>query len=323
MGWLPWQLDQTAWPASVPEFGRINGAETAQNAPPDIESAVRVDRHNSPDLVTQIEQAQTTSIDAVICSALDDEPRLRLNAAVLARRPDDVLKGMREVMKRSRATRGCIVIESDAPPHWQRPLRSLLKGDEIEIVELPNHYPQADPIMLLFALLDRRLRPGQSPVEAGVVLLDAAAAATLAAPAFLPVGVLRHRTQTASYFDIPPGTPLQSVLKAAGDDLRCPIFAGDWRRQRQASSGFLIGGGELTFHAGIPGDLPNPQPCVRCGWCMDVCPTGVSPALVLEAAQRNDKPMALRGGRAACIECGLCDLVCPANLPLLQGIRHC
>jgi electron transport complex protein RnfC len=83
----------------------------------------------------------------------------------------------------------------------------------------------------------------------------------------------------------------------------------------------VLGSGELTLHVTLPEPVRSPQPCVRCGWCLEACPTRVQPAGVLEAAQRGDYQMAERAGLHACIECGLCTYVCPSRLPLLESIR--
>lgn len=62
-------------------------------------------------------------------------------------------------------------------------------------------------------------------------------------------------------------------------------------------------------------------PCIRCGWCVEACPMGLSP---------NEIGLYVEAGRAAdtapfgvfdCFECGSCAFVCPAKRPLVQFIR--
>jgi electron transport complex protein RnfC len=65
----------------------------------------------------------------------------------------------------------------------------------------------------------------------------------------------------------------------------------------------------------------NPDPCIRCGWCVEACPSSIHPAGLLDASQRRDHAAADRYGISACVECGLCDYVCPSRLPILNGIR--
>jgi electron transport complex protein RnfC len=82
-----------------------------------------------------------------------------------------------------------------------------------------------------------------------------------------------------------------------------------------------------------------PSACLACGWCVDVCPTGLTPLRLMELAQRvpvgadvvrpsnetsgTAEAVPLLRSRAAreslhCIGCGLCSYVCPTRLPLTQ-----
>ena len=76
------------------------------------------------------------------------------------------------------------------------------------------------------------------------------------------------------------------------------------------------------FHLSDPAGPVMADPCIRCGWCLEICPTGVHPAGVLEAAQRSDAEMARQFGAHACIACGLCNYICPSNLPLMEAVER-
>jgi electron transport complex protein RnfC len=99
------------------------------------------------------------------------------------------------------------------------------------------------------------------------------------------------------------------------------VRGGDVLRDLRLSPDTALGSGELILHSSAPEEPANPSPCMRCGWCVDACPTRVHPATVLEAAQRQDQAMAEGAGVEACIECGLCTYVCPSSLPLMEGAR--
>src|SRR5581483_8994805 len=84
----------------------------------------------------------------------------------------------------------------------------------------------------------------------------------------------------------------------------------------------VAGGSEQVIHlTALPAPV-NPDPCIRCGWCVQACPTHVHPAAFLEAGQRHDREMADAYGLASCIECGVCAHICPSRLPLLGAIRE-
>lgn len=66
----------------------------------------------------------------------------------------------------------------------------------------------------------------------------------------------------------------------------------------------------------------SPRPCVKCGYCVDVCPQNLVPALLGEYSANGLLSEAQDIDLFACIECGLCAYVCPSKIPLLEQIRE-
>lgn len=118
------------------------------------------------------------------------------------------------------------------------------------------------------------------------------------------------------------GTPLRAVLEALGLTRPFTLRAGAALRDVRLSPDAVVAGTELTVDAGPLAPPINPDPCIRCGWCVENCPVRINPAGILEAAQENDRGEAERHGLHACIECGICSYVCPSRLPLLESVRE-
>jgi electron transport complex protein RnfC len=229
----------------------------------------------------------------------------------------------------TQAEAAAVVVDRRLPAGWWGRLQAGCAAIQAVLRPMVNDYPQADPSLLLYTLLDRRLRPGRLPTEQGVVLLDAAAAVLIGREALLgepmthtPLVIRDHGLRRSEYVVAPIGMAVTELL----DRLDLPwqhglLRAGDLLRDVRLSMQTLVGGGELVLHLSAPPPHVNPAPCIRCGWCVDACPTRVHPAAALEAAQRHDSALAERAGIEACIECGICSYVCPSLLPLLEGIR--
>jgi Na+-translocating ferredoxin:NAD+ oxidoreductase subunit C len=318
MGWFHWQCDESPWPAEPPAFAAlpIDAAPAAEE--------IKIDRRGCPNLSAQLEEAKRKPIDTIICSALDGDPTLRLNAAVAHRQAAQVAAAVRKLAEDNDARRAWIVVEIDAPDSWVHPLLAEARRHNLEIVEVPNEYPQADPTLLIYTLLRRRLKPGHSPTECGVLILDAPAAATMGgANSTVPLGFRAERDCRSNYYEVPAGVQWKDVLSAARiyTDVAA-IRTGDLPRDLRLNPLSIVGSGELTLHISPPPVPVNPESCIRCGWCVQVCPTGAHPAMLLEAAQTGNAHRARRGRLSACIECGVCDQVCPSNLPLLAAIRR-
>ena len=292
-------------------------------------AGIWADRLHSPDLLGQLHQLFKRPVDTIICNLVDHDPMLRLQATMAGRFAAVLIAGVGLLARLTGARNVWIAVEAGATPKWWMPLRRELRKAGIEVVPILADYPQADPTLLIYTLLRRRLRPGRLPVEQGVFVLDAVSAIAIGRAATreqpmlqVPVAVRDHLRGRSHLRIAPIGTSVRHVL----ENLQLPtdglmLLRGDALRDLPITADTVIAGGELTIHV-LPIKTPIvPDPCIRCGWCEQTCPTSVQPAGLLEASQRNDVELADHYGLGACIECGICSYMCPSHLPLLQGIR--
>ncbi|HEX3355816.1 MAG TPA: 4Fe-4S binding protein [Tepidisphaeraceae bacterium] len=293
------------------------------------QAGILVDRHNSPNLIAQLNQAIKRPIDHVICNLLDSDPTASLNAAIGARYGQEVVAGTVLISRLVGAPHAWLCLDQRMPLHWSAEIRRLARKPLAKVMAMANDYPQADPTLLLYTLLNRRLRPGRLPTEQGVVLLDAAAAMAIGR-LFLadeslqrvPLAIRDHARKLSHFLMAPMGLRLEELLTAIGEtEPDSVIRAGDLLRELILPRDTVVGAGELILHISEAEADINPDACIRCGWCMEACPTRVQPAVILEAAQRDSLDLAERAGIEACVECGICSYVCPSKLPLLEGIR--
>jgi Na+-translocating ferredoxin:NAD+ oxidoreductase subunit C len=299
-------------------------------------AGVHADRTTSPDLIAQLLAVLRRPVDTILCNALDGDPPMRLSGALAAREAESLVLGMTALRSLCGATAAAIVIDDSSPTRWVRHLRKAARDNGVRIVGLANDYPQGDPTLLVYALSGRKLRFRRLPVEQGVVMIDPASAIAVgrfidqgSAMTHVAVGVFDHSIDREhphdrlSYALAPIGMRISDLLSRLGVDLRSSTLrAGDLLRDRRIESDAVIAGGEMVIHLlhHEPGGAI--EPCIRCGWCVQGCPTRVQPAGLLEAAQHDDLKLAEHYGLESCIECGICSFVCPSELPLLGGIRH-
>ena len=61
--------------------------------------------------------------------------------------------------------------------------------------------------------------------------------------------------------------------------------------------------------------------CIRCAKCVDVCPMGLNPTLLMNLTEYSEWDRVEKERATDCIECGSCSFTCPADRPLLDYIR--
>ena len=60
----------------------------------------------------------------------------------------------------------------------------------------------------------------------------------------------------------------------------------------------------------------DPDKCIRCGRCAEVCPQGLEPFAITGFVRRGEYQEAKKIHVLDCIECGSCSYICPARVPL-------
>ena len=75
----------------------------------------------------------------------------------------------------------------------------------------------------------------------------------------------------------------------------------------------------------LPGDLIPAGPeeaCIRCGFCVNVCPESLIPETIVRAVRKGNEELAHEYDIDSCTECGSCSYICPSKIPIVAIIRE-
>ena len=286
-------------------------------------------RWSSPDLIRQLYQAVRKPVDTILCGAIDLDPELPVQQTVAVNHSIEVTTGVAALARMTGAGRTLMALAEDTPTALLQTIRKSAEAARVRLVAVRNEYPLAHPSLLIREVLSRRLAPDRPPNEARVILLDAAAALAVGRCVLgdlpmlrVPFGVYDRTTAQSHLLSVHIGTRLGDVLRS----LQLPVdtgrhLSGHLLRNLPARPDDVIAGTELTLIYTAAEEHDSPDACIRCGWCVEACPTRIHPAGLLDAAQQEDPDLAHEYGLSSCIDCGICSYVCPSRLPLLEAIR--
>ena len=68
-------------------------------------------------------------------------------------------------------------------------------------------------------------------------------------------------------------------------------------------------------------DPAEPQPCIKCGRCVDVCPMELKPLYFAKYADTENWEGMKAENVMDCLECRCCEYICSSKIPLVTKIK--
>ncbi len=273
-------------------------------------------------------------IDTLIINGVECEPYLTSDHRVMLERAEEMIVGIKLLMRTLNVERAMIGIESNKPDAIDHISKLVQNEGGIDVYPLKVKYPQGGEKQLIKALLNREVPPGGLPLDVGIVVHNVGTALAVyeAVQKNKPlvervVTVTGKSVEKPSNFIVRIGTPVKDLIEAAGG--------------LPEDTGKVVSGGPMMGKALNSLDVPvvkgtsgilvirekeayrKPElNCIRCAKCVSVCPMKLEPYLIKKLAQMEHFEEAEDNALMDCMECGSCSFTCPSNIPLLDYIRY-
>jgi len=273
-------------------------------------------------------------IDLVIINGSECEPYLTADHRVMLEKTEEIVFGLKAMIKALGADRGIIGIE-DNKPDAIKVMEDAVAGEQnIQVISLHTKYPQGAEKMLIYATTGRVVpAEGALPLEVGVVNhnVGTAVAITQAIRQGKPL-VERTLTVTGSGIKEPKnlqvriGTLVSDVIEYCGGMSESTVklvVGGPMMGLAQPTPDIPVIKGTSGILALTDEDvhLVESSPCIRCAKCVDSCPVQLLPTTIAQVTEFGDYKKAEQLNALDCFECGCCSYVCPSKIPLTQWIR--
>ena len=269
-------------------------------------------------------------IDAVLVNACECEPMLTADHRVLLEYADDIIFGLLAEMKTVNAPKGIIVIEENKPDAIALLREKTADIDGIEVLEVTTQYPQGGEKMLIKRAMGRSVPSGGLPADVGACVSNVSTVKAIADAIKTGMPLTeRVTTVTGPYIPNPMnfvvriGTPASALVEAcggiSGEDVLIKA-GGPMMGFPQTTLDTPIMKGSNGIIA-IADDETEPNECIKCGRCVDVCPMELKPLHYFKLVGAQDfqgcKDMKIMD----CMECRCCEYICSSKLPLVTMIK--
>jgi len=272
-------------------------------------------------------------IDVVILNGVECEPYLTSDHRLMLENPEEIIAGLRIIMKILGAKRGYIGVElnkKDAITVFKQMLRD---EKNMSVVPCMLRYPQGAEKQLIYAATKRKVPAGGLPMDVSVVVQNAGTAfAIYEALRYHKPLIERITTISGSIvkepknLKVPVGTPLSQLLEFCGgttEDIGKIISGGPMMGFALPNSDAPATKTTSGFVFMSPSEVVDTTeaPCLRCGRCVDACPMNLLPTFIAVNIKNAEYEAAMKLGVLDCIECGSCGYVCPSHIQLVQWIK--
>jgi len=272
-------------------------------------------------------------IDTIILNGVECEPYLTADYRLMLERSEEILKGLKLIMKITGASKGMIGIESNKPDAIALFSKLLKTESNISVVGLKLKYPQGAEKQLIYAAKGKKVpNKGGLPMAVGVVVQNVGTAvAVYEAVKFKKPLIERVITVTGKIVENPKninarvGTLCSDLLSYCGgttEEIGKVVSGGPMMGFALFTLETPIGKGSsgLLLLNAKEGSKDAEDTCLRCGRCVDICPMNLVPSLIASSIRYEDVDASEKYGAMDCMKCGSCVYVCPSHIKLIQWI---
>jgi electron transport complex protein RnfC len=273
-------------------------------------------------------------IDTVILNGAECEPYLTADHRLMLEYSQEIVEGLKIIMKTLNVSQGYIGIEANKPDAIEKMREIIAKESNIEMCALEVKYPLGAEKMLIKAIKGREVPSKGLPMDIGVVVHNVGTAfAIYEAVRYGKPLIERVVTVTGKGIKEPGnmmvriGTLIRDVIEQCGGLVEGAvkvIIGGPMMGFAQWSLDVPVVKGTSGILVLTEEDYTSSEEyyaCIRCGRCIDACPMGLNPSMLSILSEKGHFEETKEYNIFDCFECGCCAFVCPSNRPMVQFMR--
>lgn len=276
------------------------------------------------------------TIHTLIINGAECEPYITCDEMLLRERAGEILRGADILRRCLGAAVVLIAVEANKPLAISALTETMAQANDahIRVVPIPSRYPVGGEKQLVQILTGQEVPSGAYPPDIGVHCQNAATTAAIYRAVVRGqrldsriITVTGRGVTQPQNLEVRLGTPISHLIE------RCGGYTESAERLFLSGSmmGYPVDSDDLPITKSINAVVvaardelspdTEPQPCIRCGACTEVCPARLMPQQLYEFSKSGKHQKAVEIQLFDCIECRCCDVVCPSHIPLVDFFK--
>ena len=279
------------------------------------------------------------AIRYVIANGAECEPYLTCNDQLMRVKADAIIEGLELLLRLFPNAEGIVAIEDNKPVAIAAMKQAAEGKKRVRVLTLKTKYPQGGERSLIRVIAGIDFPISKLPADVGCIVDNVGTLYAIQRAALYREPLFAHcltltgeAVRNPGNYIVRDGTSFRELLESSGGlkdgvTLKKALVGGPMMGIAMSELNVPIQkqNNGLTLLAEDPNELAETEmtACLRCGRCTTVCPVGLLPQLMADAAidgdfERYEKK--LQG--LECIQCGSCTYICPAKRPLMQILKQ-
>ncbi|MBO4412301.1 MAG: electron transport complex subunit RsxC [Lachnospiraceae bacterium] len=275
----------------------------------------------------------------IIANGAECEPYLTCNDRLMRESASEILDGLEIMLRLFPKAEGVVGIEKNKKEAIEIMQKAAEGRERIRILPLLTKYPQGGEHSLIQVVTGADYPVAKLPADVGCIVDNVGTIYAIGRAVLYNEPLYRHvltvtgeAVNQPSNFIVRDGTNVLELIEAAGG------FKDESKVKKVLAGGPMMGfalasldvpvvkttnGLTCLTEDGSEKAEKQMTACLNCGRCTTVCPTGLLPELMADAAEKGDYERyekKLYG--LECVACGSCSYICPAKRPLTETFKR-
>ena len=278
----------------------------------------------------KISPIEHDKIEYVLVNGAECEPYLTSDYRRMMDYPDELIGGLKCMLKLFDNAKGCICIEDNKPDAIELMQKKVADIGNMEVFVARTKYPQGAEKTLIKRVMGRIVPSGGLPADVGVVVdnISTVKAISDAIQTGMPLvervaTVTGEKIKNPGNFVIKIGTSVRELIDYCGGFTDDDVLV----KMGGPMMGFPLNTLDVPMMKGSNGiiavepDETKEQPCIKCGRCVDVCPMELSPLYFVKYAKDENWQGMKDMNVMDCVECRCCQYICSSKIPIINSIK--
>jgi electron transport complex protein RnfC len=267
-------------------------------------------------------------VDTLVINGAECEPYITSDYRTMVEDTENIVYGIRIVMKYLELKKCFIGIEKNKPLAIKK-LKSATKNmDGVEVVVLPSTYPQGAERVLIHQTTGKDLPMGKLPADIGIIVSNIATVGFVSEYFKTGMPLISKRITVdgnAVLFPknlrAPIGARICDIIEHCGGYTKPPkkILMGGPMMGRAIynhEKALIKNNNAILVFDKEKASFPEESDCIKCGSCFRSCPLNLMPTEIEKEYHLANIEGLKKLKVSLCMECGCCSYVCPAKKQL-------